>query len=335
VRQPEVARLLTLLLALVLAAPAALTVRRLLVAGATLVELLSEGRVAWLTAVTAAPRRDSLPLAWAADRYQAPRLAAAGPLVLVHGFTPEGKDDPRVRQAAALLARAGFDVAVPTVPGLTRGRLRPDDVEPVVAAIAALAAGRGRPLTVIGVSVGAGPALLAAADPRVRDGIATVVSVGGYASALELLRFFLTGDYAWGDARGHVDHDPDLLDAFIAANADLVDAPTRQALAARDRARITALLATPPPDLRRLLDALSPERVASDVRARLVLVHGRADRAVPFTESLRLAAARPARTTVVLVGVLGHVEQPEPLGAAHLGDLLALWVLVYRLVASA
>ena len=42
-----------------------------------------------------------------------------------------------MREAAALLARAGFDVAVPTIPGLTRGRLRPDDVEPVVATLAA------------------------------------------------------------------------------------------------------------------------------------------------------------------------------------------------------
>ena len=57
--------------------------------------------------------------------------------MLVHGYSPEGKDDPRVRQAAALLARAGFDVAVPTIPGLTRGRLRPDDVEPVVATLTA------------------------------------------------------------------------------------------------------------------------------------------------------------------------------------------------------
>ena len=36
----------------------------------------------------------------------------------------------------AEVARAGFDVVVPTIPGLTRGRLRPDDVAPVVAEFA-------------------------------------------------------------------------------------------------------------------------------------------------------------------------------------------------------
>jgi pimeloyl-ACP methyl ester carboxylesterase len=336
VHQSEVARLLPLLLAFVLVAPPILTAGRLLVAAAALAELLSEGRLAALSALTAEPQRETPPLAGiVVDRYRAPGLAAAAPLVLVHGFAPDGKDDPRVRQAARVLARTGFDVAVPTIPGLTRGRLRPHDTEPVVQTIQALATELTRQVTLVGISVGAGPALLAAADARVRDQVRAVLSLGGYASAPELLRFFLTGDYAWGDARGHVDHDPRLVAAFIAANADLVDEPTRQALAGGDRARIAAVLATPPPELRQVLETLSPVRVAGDIQANLILVHGRGDRAVPYTESLRLAAARPARTSVVLVGILAHVERPDGFRAADLGDLPALWMVVYRLRAGA
>jgi pimeloyl-ACP methyl ester carboxylesterase len=185
----------------------------------------------------------------------------------------------------------------------------------------------------VAISVGAGPGLLAAADPRVRDHIGVALTLGGYASAAELLRFFLTGDYAWGDARGHVDHDPQTVAMFIRANADLVDEPTQQALARRDPGRIAALLAVPPPGLRAVLDALSPERVAADIRAPLVLVHGRGDQAVPYTESLRLAAARPTRTRVVLVGVMDHVEGPARVRVGHVRDLLALWLVVYRLLA--
>src|SRR5207247_1898017 len=106
-------------------------------------------------------------------RYASAGYSGGAPLVLVHGFAPEGKDDPRVREAAALLARSGFDVAVPAIPGLTLGRLRSDDVAPVVATLAA----RPAPTVVLGVSVGAGPALLAAADPRVRDRVRAVVSL--------------------------------------------------------------------------------------------------------------------------------------------------------------
>ena len=146
----------------------------MLLAGAFLVEFLSQGRYAPLSALTSTPTREPLAVPGArVDRYAPAGYSGGAPLVLVHGFAPEGKDDPRVREAAALLARSGFDVAVPAIPGLTRGRLRADDVAPVVATLAA----RPAPSVVLGVSVGAGPALLAAADPRVRDRVRAVVSL--------------------------------------------------------------------------------------------------------------------------------------------------------------
>jgi pimeloyl-ACP methyl ester carboxylesterase len=256
------------------------------------------------------------------------RWVSAGrvPLVLVHGYSPEGKDEPRVQHAAELLARAGFDVAVPTIPGLTRGRLRPEDVEPVVATLAARAA----PTAMIAVSVGSGPALLAAADPRVRDRVSVVLSLGGYASAPEVLRFFLTGDYGWGNVRGHVTHPPEVVRAFVEANADLLDPAARDVLG--DPARAAAALAHPPPAVAELLARLSPERVVRQIPARLVLVHGVDDPAVPYTESLRLAAARPERTKLVLVHLLGHVEGARGgTWLAAVRELGALVLVVYGL----
>jgi pimeloyl-ACP methyl ester carboxylesterase len=302
VRQPEVGRRLTLLLAAaLLVVPVVRTTVDLVVTSLFLVEFLSAGQARPLSALTAAPRRQSLPVPAAeVDRWT--KRGGGVPLVLVHGYAPAGKDEPRVQQAAELLARAGFDVAVPTLPGLTRGRLRPEDVHPVVATLAA----RPAPSAVIAVSVGAGPALLAAADPAVRDRVRAVLSLGGYASAPELLRFFLTGEYAWGDVRGRVVHDPAVVRFFLEANADLLDTSVQAALA--DPALAAAVLAAPPPQVAALLTRLSPERVAPQITARLVLVHGVDDRAVPYTESLRLAAARPDGTRVVLVHLVDHVE---------------------------
>jgi pimeloyl-ACP methyl ester carboxylesterase len=300
------------------------TVAGLLVAGAFLVEFLSGGARRPLSALTAAPTRSALDVPGAAvDRWSS---GGGVPLVLVHGYAPAGKDEPGVREAAALLARAGFDVAVPTIPGLTRGRLRLDDVRPVVATLAA----RRQPTVVVGVSVGAGPALLAAAEPAVRARVRTVLSLGGYASAPELLRFFLTGDYAWDGVHGHVTHEPAVVRAFVEANADLLDASTRAALA--DPRRAAAALVRPPPGVADLLARLSPERVAREIPARLVLVHGIDDPTVPYTESLRLAAARPERTRLVLVRVLRHVE-PERLTdrLVALREALALVLVVYGL----
>src|SRR5207247_930503 len=88
------------------------------------------------------------------------------------------------------------------------------------------------PSVVLGVSVGAGPALLAAADPRVRERVRAVVSLGGYASAREVLRFWLTGAYEYGGVRGRVVHDPELVRSFVAAHADRLEParPERTAL---------------------------------------------------------------------------------------------------------
>src|SRR5437867_3041976 len=237
------------------------------------------------------------------DLYARAGTSRGAALVLVHGFSPAGKDDPRVREAAALLSRAGFDVAVPTIPGLTRGELGSDDVEPVVATLAV----RTEPSVVVGVSVGSGPALLAAADPRVGDRVRAVLSLGGYASASEVVRFWLTGAYGFDGLGGRVDHDPELVRMFVRANGDRLDPPSRALLEGGGPEGAARLLAAPPAELQRYLDALSPIRVARDIRARLILVHGRDDRAVPYTESLRLAAARPERTRLVLVGVVDHV----------------------------
>src|SRR5260370_1741530 len=70
VRQPEVAGLAALLLALVLVLPVAQAGHTALVAGAFLVELLSQGRYAPLSALTSAPAREALAVPGvAADRY--------------------------------------------------------------------------------------------------------------------------------------------------------------------------------------------------------------------------------------------------------------------------
>jgi pimeloyl-ACP methyl ester carboxylesterase len=327
VRQPEVgARLASLAAAVVLAVPVLLAARTLLVALAFLLEFLSDGGLPALSAITAAPHVGALNLT--TDRYQPTGLATGAPLVLVHGLALDGKDDPRLRRAAGLLARAGFDVAVPTIPGLTRGRLRPADAQPV---IAALASRPGRP-RLVSVSIGAGPAFLAAADPSVRDRVGLVVALGGYASALELIRFHLTGEYAWGRIGGRVSHDASITRALVDANAELASPAVRQALLAGEPARVDAAIARLPDTTRQLIAVLSPERYVREIVAPVVLVHGRGDPAVPYTESLRLAAARPEATRVVLVGSIGHVEGIAG-GWRTALDALRLLGVVYALLA--
>lgn len=302
---------------------------------AFLAEFLSEGRFSLLSAVTPPPGVRSLQTPEGrgldADLYQPFAPWPPRNVVLVHGLSPAGKTDPRLQEGARLLARAGFRTLVPTVSGLTRLRPRPEDAETVVRAIQALS--RSGRVKIMAISVGAGPALLAAADSRVAAGVSAVLSLGGYASTAELLRYFLTGTYRYGTVAGQVRLDPQAVSGFVRANADLLDDASWRLLENRDPARVEALLRELSPTLRTLLDILSPERVIGQLRGRLFLVHGKNDPAVPFTESLRLADAARARvpTRLVLLSAVGHVEpEAAPLGGwGAVGELLALWALTY------
>jgi len=328
------ARIALLLLALLLATPTLLGGCRALTATLFLVEFLSDGRWRPLTAVTPAPFVRALPAATAGrpvptDLFTRPRLSRPPALVLVHGLAAAGKDDARLREAAALLARAGWDVAVPTVAGLTRLRLRPEDADAVVAAVTALRRKGASSVAILAVSVGAGPALLAAADPTLAPSVATVLTLGGYASARELLRYTLTGAYAFGPARGRGTPDEAAIAQFATANAELMDEAGRRLVANRDPAAVDALLGALPAASRQLLSALSPEERVARIRAPLFLVHGRDDPAVPYSETLRLAQAAELsgrRARVAIVGALGHVE---PGAGSRWRDLLRLWGTFY------
>lgn len=337
-RQPEVSRVVPALcwavLAFLLLLPVLSGLWTVFAAGAFLVEFLSEGRLPLLSGLTPAPAVSPLatPGEPVADLYLPVAVWPSRNLVLVHGLAPAGKNDPRLQEAARLLARTGARVLVPTVPGLTRLRLRPDDVETVVQAIEA-----ARPwgsVQVLGISVGAGPAVLAAADPRVAAGVGVVLSVGGYASTVELLRYFLTGTYRYGAVVGRGAPDPLAVSVFLRANADLLDDAALRLVANRDPARVEALVRNLSPGLRQLLDTLSPERVIGQLRGRLLLVHGKDDPAVPFTESVRLAEAARGRvpTRLVLLRMIGHVEPGGMSSRAWrtAGELWALWALVYE-----
>ena len=304
--------------------------------GFFLTEFLSGGRWPALSAVTAEPRVRPLPARAGAREIPADLYASGHPatrpgLILVHGLSVEGKDDARLREAARLLARAGWTVAVPTVEGLTRLRLRPEDADAVTAAGRALRAEGVRPIAVLAVSVGAGPALAAAADPALAGDVSAVLTLGGYASARELLRYTLTGA---GERGGRGRPDESGIAAFVTANHELMDEAGRRLSGNRDPAKVDALLAALPEPTQRLLDALSPARHVEALRAPLFLLHGHDDPAVPASESQRLAeraarAGRPAR--LAMVGSVGHVE---PGAGGRLAELARLGALFHAFAAT-
>ncbi len=297
-----------------------------------------------------------------------PGQGATAKLVLIPGASRTGRRDPRLIALAETLARARFAVLVPEIEGLRDLRVSAEQALDVADAVRFLAR-RGeaaRCVGIVAISFAAGPAILAALREDTRDRVCFIVIVGGYYEMQAAVTFFTTGSYresATGTWRHRV---PNAYGkwVFVRNNAGrLSDPGDRVRLAAmaerkmkdldaeigdlaatlgpegravhalivnRDPGRVPDLIAALPQGVRRDMAALDLKaRDLSKLAARLLLIHGRDDPIIPYTQSQSLAAALPAdRAKLYLVGSLSHVD----LGPGDAIDGLTLWRAVYGLL---
>ncbi|WP_366656681.1 alpha/beta hydrolase [Fodinicurvata sp. EGI_FJ10296] len=279
-----------------------------------------------------------------------------GTMILVPGLAPDGLDDPRLRTLARSLARVGFEVVIPELPGtadLVADRSDPDVLAAVVETVT------DRPDTgrviLAGVSYALGPAVLAATQPDIAPLTAAIFGVGGYYDIETAIGYLTTGMYRDPDGewqRGPVDQRA--VWRYALANADRVDdaadADRLREIAARrleddagkavdalgpeaaaiynllvndDPQAVPTLIGRLPAGMREDLYALSPaHRQGPAQRVRMILVHGRDDPLVPAPESTRLAEALGTPDSrVVTAASLGHAGFDGSLGW---GDRLRL-----------
>lgn len=301
-----------------------------------------------------------------ADIYRplAPPRAA---LVLLHGASAGGKDEPRLVDFAATLAAARFIVLVPDLVHLRKLQLRAATRTDVVDAVRYMTSAPelipNQNLGIVAISVAAGPAIAAALEPAIPEQLRFVFAIGGYYDMLTTLTFATTG-YFHDGTQGHRQEPNDYGKwVFALSNVEMLKSlADRQAITAiarrklKDRgASVDALVArltpegevlyrflanTDPDQVQRLHAALPPEVRAeiealslsnknlSTIRASLILVHGRDDTIIPYSESIALARALPpARTQLFLVRGLFHVDLK-----AGLGDYWQLWRAAYALL---
>jgi pimeloyl-ACP methyl ester carboxylesterase len=279
-----------------------------------------------------------------ADLYR-PGGPPRGGLVLVPGLSREGKNHPAFQRLARSLARVGFLVLAPDFPGLRAFQVAESDMRVIVRAVQTLRVEGGSPTGVLGFSFGAGPALLAAADPAIRDQVALVGSLGGYWNLANVIGFITTGwfeaDGQWRQGAQQPYNRWKLLAALVPYVADPGDRARLQRLADRklvdpgedvkvelaklgvegwrllalvenrQRDRVANLLASLTPAMRERLQRLSPATAIGGVKARLLVAHGRDDDSIPYTESVRLARAAPNLGRLVIFDGFTHVFPSE------------------------
>jgi dienelactone hydrolase len=296
-----------------------------------------------------------------ADLYHPHRRGRRFPLLLVHGGDPLGKDGEQLALLASDLARAGLVVLVPELEGVKNLRTRIADAEDILQSFRYLSRAQYARSSggMLGISGGAGPMLLAAADPRIRDRVRVVATVGGYYDLRNVLSFALTGAYEYGGQRGYLRPDASLRWMFAYRNLDLLRSsndrrklgkiiekrnryevaaaeslakslgPEGRALhtffANTDQERFTPLYEDLSLPVRDYVYQLSPARAIKYITASFVIAHGMDDYSIPYTESLRLADAVGDKNRVHLA-LLPHLTKSGPIGSSPV-DLYQRYVL--------
>ncbi len=270
--------------------------------------------------------------------------------VFLNGATELGRKHPDVQRLARGLARAGYLVLVPDLPGLVRGELTGRSVDTAVT-LARYAAGRadstGR-VALFGVSLGASIALLAAERPELRGSVSVVVGIAPYADIVNVIRLATTGYSQEGDrlvlhrpgrflalsvgrslvaglppgsqkdeltrllagVQSDAPYPLSGLDRLDLAGLEPAVRATVELLLNRDPDRFDGLYAALPPELRAEIELLSPLRGAERLDMPVELASAPRDPYFPASESRRLARAAPD-VHVTVTKAFSHVI-PEP-----------------------
>lgn len=288
-------------------------------------------------------------------------------MVLVPGAAVLGRDELRLKALARTFARAGVAVLVPELPEVRRLRLSRADAERVASAMRYLA-GREQdvPLGVAAVSYAVAPAIIAVLQEDLAPRVGFIVGIGGYRDAESVIRFVTTGSFRpRGDSREHRREPSGYARwAFLVANASRLDNPGDaylleeigrlrfhdrnadissqtaelgdQGLAVlalvenRDPDAVTGLIQALPEGVRREIDGLNLALYdLSKLSGHLILVHGRTDPMVPYSESQDLAvAASRAHVSLFLIDDIGHVE----FTAVNIRNAWTMWQAIVALL---
>lgn len=304
-----------------------------------------------------------------ADLYRIPDDRRRAAVLVFLGANAAGRDDPDVINLGNALARAGFVVMLHWSPTMgLRLNIDPDEVENLVWAFQHL---KSRELVdrqrvgMAGFSVGGSFAMVAAADPRIRDDVVFLNSFGAYFDARDLFlqvasrsRFFEGQQEPWEVDRltwlifaneliESLD-DPMERDLFNrrflqgedVSEKELADASrqaqtVRRLLEGTTLAEAETLFQDLPVGLRSDLQRISPSAHISGLKARLMIMHDRGDRLIPAEESRRLVQALAGRGDFryTETKIFDHVRPGSESGTwALISEALKLYRHMYGIV---
>jgi pimeloyl-ACP methyl ester carboxylesterase len=113
------------------------------------------------------------------------------PILIVHGFAPDGNQDGYLNRVARALTEMGYMVVLPNVPAETKFEMLPSDMVVIDDAIRWSAHASGQRVSVFGISFGAGLCIPAALQPAVDGDVKLIFSLSGYNNLDSIARYYL------------------------------------------------------------------------------------------------------------------------------------------------
>lgn len=264
-----------------------------------------------------------------ADLYR-PAEEPRGNLVLIHGFTEEGRRDPRLQDLARSLARTGFRVLAPDVQALMELDWGSETIEDVRAAqqhMLEREGSAGLPTGLATLSLMSGPVVIAASEGAVGEHADFLFIIGGYYDLEGWITFLTTGyDPLTGETPPYTPR-PEGRWILLGALADQAAEADREPLRSIARTRRHRPDADVSDDVERLseearalfllLDNDDPDQVPERIAAlpreyrdefaaldlarrdlsgfplRVILIHGVRDNIIPFSHAEALAGEVP------------------------------------------
>ena len=220
-------------------------------------------------------------------------------VVIFLGANAAGSDDPDVINLGRALARTGFAVMYYWSP--TMGEQAQVDASEIANVVTAFEHLRGQEFVdpdrvgLAGFSVGASFALVAAADPRISDGIAFVNAFGGYYDTSDLLAQIAASRAIDGDDEAPWAVDRLTRQVFVNMLTPESDSPAARVLleGTDSIAAAQEQYARLPEAFRDDVDSISPARHIEAWSANTVMrvMHDQGDPLIPVGESRRMVRA--------------------------------------------
>ncbi|MCK4579302.1 MAG: hypothetical protein KAU50_10960 [Candidatus Marinimicrobia bacterium] len=289
-------------------------------------------------------------------------------LVILHGATSYGEKHAIIQQLARALAAAGITVVIPRLPKLKQVLIDSTTVESIFtfySFIQGSALAGNRPVSLMSTSFAGGFMLKALLDQRMWERPpGAILAYGSYCDLETTLRYILTGGSGDHDSEQTVEPDPwgqiiffynylDEIDGdfdrsslkavleFYINDRPLEGDAARQSLGRREQ-ELAELITTPGnPDsldlamrvlekVRPRLRSLSPAAFCDRINFPLWILHGKHDRAVPYTEALRLKSLLGSEAKLMVTELFGHRDLALRFNLPALKEMVLLITFIGR-----